>query len=151
MLCPKRLVLSSFIVGNDLIGSIQNIPGRAVILLQFDNDSIRIIIFKFKDIPYIRAAPAVYALVIITDHAKIPAFSCQQSQQLILCTVGILILIDHDIPEASAIDLQDRGMVRQEQKRFQQQVVKIKRIHCFHALFIFGHDIMNHGGSSVPQ
>ena len=42
-------------------------------------------------------------------------------------------------------------MVRQQDQRLQQQVVKIKRVKLFHPLFIFCHDIMNHGIPPVAK
>ena len=42
-------------------------------------DSIRIIVFKFQNIPYVGASPSVDALIIVSNNAQIPALCCQQT------------------------------------------------------------------------
>ena len=73
MFSPEGFVLPSFVMRDDLIGSIKDVTGRSVILLQFDDNSIRIVVFKFKDIADISSAPSVNALVVVTYNTQVPA------------------------------------------------------------------------------
>ena len=56
---PQLLVGALWILGDDGVGSVQNVLGAAVILLQFDDRAVRIVAFKVQDIAEVSAAPAI--------------------------------------------------------------------------------------------
>ena len=143
LLRPELFVLTVCIVGNDLVGGIKNGGCRPVILFQLNHHGIRIILFKIKDIPDIGAAPPINTLVIITDNTEVPAFRCQDTDQLVLDVVGILVFIHHDIPEPFPVCIKDRGMAGEKLQGLHQQIVKIQRVQAFHPGFICNHDIVD--------
>ena len=112
-------------MGDDLIGSVEDVGGAAVVLLQLDDHSVRIVLLKIENVADIRAAPAVDALVVIADNADIAAVLRKQLDQRILGEVGVLILVHVDVAELVAVALQNGRMIRKQLQRFHQQIVKI--------------------------
>ncbi len=147
---PQGFFLAACIVGNHLIGGVQDVRRRTVILLQLDNRRIGIILFKIQNVSNIRAAPAINRLVIIAHNAQVMTFRRQKSHQLILRIVRVLILVHHNVTETLPIAFQYRRMVCQKGQRFQQQIVKIQCILCPQAGFILQEYVMNHLAAIVP-
>ena len=126
LLRPKRFILSVCVECNHLIGGIQNICGRTVVLFELDDLRIRKILFKIEDIADIRAAPAIDGLIVIADHAKVAALRCQQPDKHILRVVRILIFVYMNIAQLTLICLQNRRMLGKQLKRFDNQIIKIQ-------------------------
>ena len=147
---PQSFLFPSHVVGNHLIGRIQNIGRGAVILLQLNHRSIRVILFEIQNVMNVCATPAVNGLIVITYHAQVAALCRQQLHQLILGKVGILILVHHHIAEAAAIAVQHRRMIRKQGQRLHQQIIEIQRILCLQPIFVFKEHIMNHLTAIVP-
>ena len=126
LLRPKCFILSVCVERNHLIGGIQNIRGRTVVLFQLDDLRIRKILFKIEDIADIRAAPAIDGLIVIADHAKVAALRSQQPNKHILRVVRILIFVYMNIAQLTLICLQNRRMLGKQLKRFDNQVIKIQ-------------------------
>ena len=94
---PERFVFTLLVVFNHLVGSVEDIGRRAIILLHFDDVSPGKVLFKIEDIARISAAPAIDRLIIITDHAEVVPLAGEPLHQGELGDVGILILINHDV------------------------------------------------------
>ena len=60
------------VVFDDGVGGVENGGGAAVILLQLHDLDLGKMLFQFEQVGNFRAAPAVDALVVIADDAKIP-------------------------------------------------------------------------------
>jgi len=54
---------------------------------------------EFQEVPGLRAAPAVDALVIVADDADVAFLAGEQADQVELQLVRVLELIDHDLLE----------------------------------------------------
>ena len=125
---PHRFRLAAGIVVDQGIGRIEDHLGRAVILLQFDYRSFRVIFFKIKDVADIGAAPAVNALVRIADHAEVAVLCRQHPGQCVLRVVGVLIFIDQDIAKPLLVFFPHRRELFQQTHRHIHQIIKIHRI-----------------------
>ena len=79
--------------------------GGAVILLQTDRAGAAVVLFKVEDIGDVRATETIDTLVIVADNADVLMPRRKQTRQLILQTVGVLILVDKDIAETLLIVL----------------------------------------------
>ena len=71
---PKRFFFSAAIIGYHTVRGIQNNLRGTVILLQFDNHSLRIHLFKVQNIADIGSTEFIDGLVIISHDTQIPIF-----------------------------------------------------------------------------
>ena len=122
---PKLFLLAVDVVLNHRIGCRQNVFGRTVVLLQFDGTGFGIIFLKVHDVADIRATPAIDGLVRVTYDTEIVMLGCQNFGQLILGTVGILILVHQNVLEAVLILDADFLMFFEQEHRHHQQVIKV--------------------------
>ncbi len=83
------------IVGDHGAGGLQDVLGRAVILLQPDGDGARKIPFEIQDVADVRAAPAIDGLILVADHRDVMAVSGQQAHQIVLAAIGVLVFVHH--------------------------------------------------------
>ncbi|MPM45893.1 hypothetical protein SDC9_92585 [bioreactor metagenome] len=90
---------------DDGVGRVQNVLGRAVILLQPDGTGVCVLLFKVQDVFDVRAPKAVDRLVVVAHHAEIFAPARQQRGQKILQMVGVLILVHQYVAELVLIIL----------------------------------------------
>ena len=81
--------------------------------------------FQVQQVGDFRAAPAVDALVVIADHAKIPVLLRERVDQLELRGVGVLIFVHHDVLIFGAAGGERVGMLAEQPQREQNQIVEI--------------------------
>ncbi len=82
------------------------------------------------------AAEFVNALIVVTDNTQVFAFFRQQADKAILRVVGILVFVDHQIPEAVLIFLQNIRLGFKQFHRAYQQIVKIHGVGILQSLLI---------------
>ncbi len=70
-LCPERFALAAGVVGDDVVGGIQDAAGAAVVLLEADGAGILVLLFKVENVLDRRAAELINALVIVADDADV--------------------------------------------------------------------------------
>ena len=135
--CPEGFLLSLYIVSDHRVRGVEHILRGTVILLEFDNKRIRIYLFKIQNVADVGASEAVDGLVVIADNAEIAVSVSEEPYQLKLRSVGVLILIHHDIAE-SVLIIGQHFVVGVKQFHGQhEQVVKIQRIVLFESFLIF--------------
>ena len=110
------------------VGRVQNVLGGPVILLQPDGAGALVLFFKAEDIPDVRAAEPVNALVVVAHHADVVILPHQQTGQQVLQMVGVLILVDQDIAELLPVVRPHIGAALQQPDRVQNDVVEVQRI-----------------------
>ena len=91
---------------------------------------------KVEDIAEIGAAPTVDRLILVAHHADVAVLLGKQAHQLVLAAVGVLILVDHDVVEASIPGFACGVVVTQQANGLQQQIVEIERIGIAQRLFV---------------
>ena len=128
ILRPQRLALAALVVADDSVGRVQNVLGRAVVLLQTDSAGAAVLLLEAEDVADVRAAEAVDALVIVSHHADVAPAACQQAHQQVLQVVGVLILIDEDVAELPLVALQHVGAALQQPDGVQNDVIEVQRI-----------------------
>ncbi len=84
--------------------------------------------FKIQNIVDIRSPELVDRLIVITYNTKIAVFVRQQTDQLKLCRVGILILIHHNIAETILIRGKHLFVQFEQFHGFHDQIIKIQCI-----------------------
>ena len=134
---PERLALTAHIIPDDRICCIQYVLRGAVILLQTDDHSLRIVFFKIQNIPDIGSTEFVNGLIIVTDHTNVARSFCQQTDQLELRCICILILIHHDILKPLLIIFQHIRTCLEQLHRIHNEIIKIHRIVLLEDILIF--------------
>ena len=133
---PQLLVLAPFIAADHSVGSVQDMAGGTVILLQLDHFCPWKSFLKAQDIPDIRPAELVNGLVVVSHYAEILIFSRQQAHQLKLGVIGVLILVHHDIAEPLLVILPHFSAAFQKLHRLHDQIIKIQGIVFLQQLLI---------------
>ena len=106
VLGPEPLSLPLLIVRNDRVCRVEDILGRAVVLLQTNDDRIPKLFLKAQNVFNRRTAEFINTLVVITHNTEIVVFSRKQADQTVLRVVGILILIHQNITETVLVIFQ---------------------------------------------
>ena len=149
--CPKFLALAALVVPNHGVGRIQNMAGRAVVLLQADHPSPLVLLFKGEDIFYGSPPEPVDGLVVVPYHAEVLIPPRQGGGQQILQVIGILILVDQDIAEFFLIVRPHLVKALQQPDRVEDDVIKIQGIGVPEPALIFHIDLGNLGQPEIPR
>ena len=128
VLCPQGFCLTFCIIRDHLVRCIQDILGRAVVLLQTDYPGIWKNMLKSKNISNISPTEFINGLVIITYHTKILIPLGQKTDKLKLCSIGILILIHHNVFKPLLIVLQHCTAFFKKLHRLYDQIIKVQCI-----------------------
>ena len=124
---PKGLALAAHIVFDNAVGGVQNICGRAIVLLKSDRFGAAEYLLKIQDVFNRSAAEFIDGLVIIADNADIVCAARKQPHQMELGHTGVLILIHNDIAEAVLVVFPRLGIVLQQPDSVEDQIIKIHR------------------------
>ena len=112
------------------------LPG-AVVLLQQDDLRVGIVLLEALHVAPVCAAPAIDRLVGITDHEDVLVRRSQVFDQRILRDVGILEFVHQHVPETLGIFLANFGVIFQQARGVNQDVVKINSIAGDQSLLVF--------------
>ena len=134
---PKDLFLSSLVVGDHLVGGVQDVGGGAVVLLQLDDLDVVKVLLKFQNVADVRPAPAVDGLVVVAHHAEVAGNVGQKADKLVLHVVRVLIFVHQDVLELPLVIFQYRRMVHKQLEGLGQQVVKVQGA-VFHQRLVVG-------------
>ena len=89
---------------------------------------VRIDIFEVQNVPDVRAAELIDALVVIADDAEVPVFVSQQGNERKLRGVRVLVLVDHEVAEALLADRKHVRKLTEEFDGLHDEVVEIHRV-----------------------
>ena len=98
-----------------------------IILFELEELVFRIISLESEYIFNIGAAERINALGIIANHAKIPQRFSQEFDNIILCFVSVLELINKYIFERMSVPFKDLRKMRYKQEKIKDYVIEI---HC---------------------
>ena len=100
---------------------------------------IRVVALEFFDVADRRAAEGIDRLVGIAHHAQLAlrlALARESRHQLVLCVVGVLVLVDHDVAEAAPVVLAHVRIVVQDRHDLTDQIVEVHRVRRPQAVLI---------------
>ena len=126
-LAPEPLGGASRVVGDDGVGSIQNLVGRAVVLIEHDDPRIWIVLLEVVDVANVRSSPAIDALVAIAHHAQISMLRREPPNQDVLGAVRVLVLVDEDVAKPLLVLGQHVGESPKQLDRDHQEIVEVHR------------------------
>ena len=107
----EGLTFARLIVRDHGRGGLQNFLRRPVVLFQLNDPGAGIVFLEIQNVANIGAAPSIDGLVFITHDTDIVVVADDVPEHQILHVIGVLIFIDHDIPEAPPVALADRLVV----------------------------------------
>ncbi len=70
---PQTLIGTLHVLANNSVGGVEDVLGRTVVLLEFDNGAVFVVLLEIQDVPEIGPAPAVNALPVVTDDGNVAA------------------------------------------------------------------------------
>ena len=83
---------------------------------------------EIQDVPQIRAPPFVDGLIGIADDGEVAMDLGQPADQEVLRPVGVLVLVDHHVPELARVELARLLGRLEELDRLQEQIVEVERV-----------------------
>src|SRR5581483_2168891 len=86
------------------------------------------IAMKAQDLLDIRSAPTVDRLVIVADHANIPVFTADESDDFVLGMIRVLILVDQNVSVALLVVGPNRLVIAEEAHGLEEEIIKVQRM-----------------------
>ena len=124
---PELFPASAQVVLNYSIRRLQDGIGGAIILFELDDFDFSEVLFEVEQVRDFGAAPAVNALIVIANDAKIPVLLREQINQVELRGIRVLVFVHHDIAILMTAGAEHFGVFLKQFEREQQQVIEI---HC---------------------
>jgi hypothetical protein len=112
---------------DDSVRRLEHRRHAPVVLLQADLGGARERLLEAEDVPDLRTSPAVDALIVVADGADVAALARELADQLQLCAVGVLELVDQEVPKSSNVPAEHVGVLAEEAEREQEQIVEVHR------------------------
>lgn len=128
---PQVLGAAAGVALDDGVGGVEDVLGGAVVLLQQDGAGLRVVLLELEDVADRRAAEGVDRLVGVADHAEfggLVAGADELADQGVLGVVGVLVLVDQDVPEAPPVVLGDVGERLEQVDGGHDDVVEVQRV-----------------------
>ena len=150
VICPECFFLPADIILNYTVGSIQDILRRTVVLFQFNDSCIWKNFLKIQNIFYICSPESVDGLIVVSHHTEILIFPRQNTHQLKLHRVCVLILVHHNITKTVLITLQHIRAALKELHRLHQQIIEIQCIVLLQLLLILQIDLRHLFLTEIP-
>ena len=112
VLGAQRLAEPAGIVCDQPGGGCKDVRRRAVVLLEPDRDGLGEVVLERQDVPDVGAPPAVDRLVVVADDRDRAVLLGKHLDELVLRVVGVLVLVDEDVPELAPERRQQRLVLR---------------------------------------
>ena len=136
ILAEDILANLSLVLTNQAVGSLHNELCGAVVLLQFEESRVLVLLLEVEDVVDVGATERVDALSIVAYDTDTTVLKSQLQHNLLLGKVRILILVHQHILEALYILLANVLMLTEQQPGLHQQVVKVHSVSLSAALHV---------------
>ncbi len=143
---PQVLALAAAVVGDHGVRHVEDLRGRAVVLLEADHLGVGVVALELEDVADVGAAPRVDRLVVVAHHGEVAALAGQQVRDAVLGVVGVLVFVDHDVAEGAPVVLEPVGEELEQVDRLHEQVVEVHRAHLDELLLV---ELVDVGGGPV--
>ena len=117
----------------------------AVVLFEFEELRVGVILFEIEDVLNVGPAEGVNALGIVPHHADIFMHRPQLLDDEVLGKVGVLVLVDKDVLEAVLVLAEQVGEITQQDIHLEKQIVKVHGASSETSYLILGEDVREHG------
>src|SRR5690606_16305067 len=123
--CPEVLAQPRAVMRNECVGRIENMPMRAIVLLEPYHRSVCVVALELGHIANVGAPKRIDGLIVITNGKHTGASTSQQAQPFVLQRVGVLKLVDQNMAKAALVMLAHRAVTLQQLVCPQQELGKV--------------------------
>ena len=103
---PETLGPAAPVVGDHRVGGLQDGLGGAVVLVEHHHPSLRVVPLEVEDVADVGAAEPVDRLIGVPNRADVGSLPAELPDQHVLGAVGVLELVDMEVPEALPVVVQ---------------------------------------------
>ena len=114
------------VVRNDAVGRFHNHARGAIVALELEDAGRGILLLEVENVGNVCAAEAIDALRIVAHHADVRGGVREERENAVLREVGVLVLVDENVAEACLVAFAHFGVVAEEEKRVEEQVVEVE-------------------------
>ena len=133
---PQLLLATAGVARDDRVGSRQDGLRRTVVLFEQNGFGVGEVALELFDVADGGAAEGVDRLIGVTDDAEFGGFEAarggllphQFADEDVLGVVGVLVLVDEDVPEAAPVVLGDLRVTVQQGDGLADQVVEVEGV-----------------------
>ena len=122
---PEAFAVAVRVVGDDVVGGVEDARGGAVVLLEFDDPGGLKGVLEAEDMSGLGAAPAVDGLVVIADDGEVVVGRGEVDEELVLGGVGVLELVDHEEAPAAAEAFGEGGVLAEDDEDLEEEVAEV--------------------------
>ena len=126
------------VAGDHRVGRVQDVPGRAEVLLQAHLRRFGEVLLELADEADVAAPEPVDALVVVAHHEDVAVIAGQRHEPHVLAVVDILVLVGEDAVEAAGPAPPVGFVALHRQRRPQQQVAEVGGVGVAQAALVFG-------------
>jgi hypothetical protein len=130
VLSPQCLAQTAGIACDNGASRRQDVLRASVVALQPHDLRGGEVLLEVQDVLNVGTPEPVDGLVVIADNSQIAVACSKQGDQAVLGCVGVLILVDEDVPEQVLITLQHLGVLLEKAHCEENQVVEVHGVVC---------------------
>ena len=123
---PELLLGPGRVARHDRVGRVEDELGAPVVLLELDDDGVRVVALEVEDVPDVRPAPAVDRLVVVADDREVAVLRGERLDPQVLRPVRVLVLVDVQVAPAILVAGSTSGASVEEPDGGEQQVVEVE-------------------------
>ena len=143
VLGKKLFLFPELVVFDQCRGNRQNRAAATVVFFKAHNRNILKILFEFKNVADIRAAPSVNRLIGIAGHRQIRPIARQRPRDGVLNQIGILVFINEHVSESVIESCADIFVIFQKKSGAHEQIIKVNRVGAPERLLISGIELFD--------
>ena len=133
---PQLFGVAPFVVGDDIVGGIEDQAGGSVVLFEFDDFGLVEGLVEAEDVARVGAAPAVDRLVVVADDGEVFVGRRQVLEDLVLGGVGVLEFVDEEVaPQAAEIAGKSR-FVSKQPDRLEDEIAEVDGVGLAQCLLV---------------
>src|SRR3954452_20976960 len=122
---PEVLLLSLAVVADDPVRGVEDVLGRAVVLVEGVGDCSGEVLLELEDVADIGGPEAVDRLVRIAHYEEVAVLLGEELEQAVLRMIRVLVLVDEDVAERLLPLLAGLGEALEHVDREEEHVVEV--------------------------
>src|SRR6185295_16907171 len=107
---------------------VEDLGSAPIILLESHDVRVGKILLEVEDVPDVSAPPAIDRLIVVANDAQVAVSASKMFHELILRPIRILIFVDENVLETTAIFLQLASIRREHLYGKEQQIIEVDRV-----------------------
>ena len=133
---PQLLLYLIAVAGDDAVGSIDDVLRRSVVLFELEEVHVGVVALEVENVLYVGPAESVDTLCVVTHHTDVLVACGEFLHYEVLCVIGVLVLVDHNVLEALLVLEEHVGEIAEEDVHVEQQVVEVHSVAVMEALVV---------------